>query len=140
MKTYLSAMLTLATALAFPLPATSAPPARDQVDAYRVSTILGNGWELSRGMSPRDVTDRIGVPLERITREVWAYRGFRPNEDFARSFRGNTLLVTFNDHKVSDLHLVNTRAKSVLTARLHRERKAITVADIATPSRSTMIQ
>ncbi len=140
MKFSVSALFALATALALPLPATSAPRARDQVDAYRVATVFGNGWEISRGMSSFAVTDLIGMPREKITPEVWAYRGFYPNEAFARSFRGNTLLITFSGDKVTDLHLVNPHAKSVLTARLQREKTTLTIADIAKPARSTMTQ
>ncbi|MBK8478764.1 MAG: hypothetical protein IPL39_21520 [Opitutaceae bacterium] len=140
MKNSISALFALATALAFPLPSTSAPAARDQVDAYRVRAVHGNGWEINRGMSAVAVTDLIGMPREKITPEVWVYRGFWPNEDFARKFQGNTLLVTFSGDKVTDLHLVNPHAKSVLTARLQREKTTLTIADIATPARSTMTQ
>lgn len=140
MKTSFSAVLALAAGLALPLPGTSAPRAPDQVDAYRVSKVFGNGWEISRGMSAVAITDLIGRPREKITPEVWAYRGFFPNEAFARSFQGNTLLITLSGDKVTDLHLVNPHAKSVLTARLQREKTTLTIADIATPTRSTLMQ
>jgi hypothetical protein len=119
MKTKLASILVLAAACAA-LSSTSltAAPNQPTALAFRVSTADFNGWEITRGMKAKKVINRCGAPDAKLSANVWVYQRFHavPNQSEAREC--TTLVVTFVEGIVSDLHLVNDRAQTIIAARV----------------------
>jgi hypothetical protein len=134
MKTSISALFIVAAALAA-LPNLAATPAKDTVDAFRLSAVnTRDGGLIVRGDTAYTVRMSLGWPQATLTPNVWLYRGYYPADESARAFSGNTLLVTFANNKVTDIHIVNSHAKAVLAARLQQTTAPVTIADIAKPA------
>ncbi len=134
MNTPLSALFLLAAALIGPAPLLAAP-AGDHADVVRVRTVKSwTGDQIARGDAPCTVRRSLGSPHRTLSSDLWVYRGYYPAEDSVPTFRGNTLLVTFTNNKVTDLHLVNPRAERILVAHLRTTQVPVMIADIAKPA------
>ena len=126
MKSTFATIVIFAAAFAA-LPSTSLNAASNlpTAVAFRVSTADFNGWEITRGMKIKKVTNRFGAPDAKLSANVWVYQRFHsvPNRPEAREC--TTLVITFVEGVVSDLHLVNERAEAIITARVQSGSPAI---------------
>jgi hypothetical protein len=126
MKTKLASILVLAAALCASFSASlSAAPKTAQAHAVRVRTVDADGWEISRGMSAKTLVNRFGAPDTKLSENVWVYHRFVAVPNHPQTRECKTLVVTFVEGVVSDLHLVNDRAQAIITARVQSGSTAI---------------
>ena len=126
MKTRLASILILAAALSASFSTSlNAAPKSAQAHAVRVRTVDADGWEISRGMSAKTLVNRFGAPDTKLSENVWVYQRFHAVPNHSQARECTTLIVTFVEGVVSDLHLVNERAQAVITARVQSGSPAI---------------
>ncbi len=126
MKTKLASFLVLAAALSisFSAPLHAAPKSAE-AHAVRVRTVNFDGWEISRGASAQTLVNRFGMPASKLSENTWVYEGFHAVQKRAPARECDTLIVTLVEGVVTDLHLVNDRAESIIAARVQSGAPAI---------------
>jgi len=124
MKTLFVSKIILAAALsASALSAVSI--AADRGIAYPVSRVAAMSEEITNGDSRLEVRRLLGAPDRRLGSNVWIYFNHHaPNTPQVARENCRTLVVTFTDHRVSDLKLVNPRALKIYTARANTAKPA----------------
>lgn len=137
MKTSLPVLLALATALAG-IPVLSAEPTKGTAGVLSVRNVVTrSGEQILRGASEHSVRMILGSPNTTIADNTWVYNRYHAVEEFADSFGCNTLVITFADNKVIDMHLATPRAQEVFAARVAKSPTPITLAEIAKPAPAT---
>lgn len=106
----------LGVILASPLRAASAstPPMM-----YHVNQVWsGDGLNIIKlGAHENSIRFRYGRPAYQPAENVWILHGFTGNLEEAKALNCRNLLVTFKDHRVASIKLINDKAVNVIRAR-----------------------
>ena len=78
---------------------------------------------IQRGMKHKEVYRLAQTPFERITPDIWAFRGFKSNDEVANRQGFDTLVVFFHEDRVIDMKLVSWRTLKELVAQRKSELK-----------------
>lgn len=90
--------------------------------AYAVSSA---GPYIERGSLRIWVLAKLGEPTERLSPDVWVYRGYVPSSGQRPVDAAcNRLIVTFSDGAVANLQLANPAAADFIAANLRVQRRA----------------
>ena len=120
MKTRSNALVILATALGFAIAGPlSAAPKQKPAYSHSVGSVERYGNTLvARGYAMHNVERSLGAPHLKLSADVWAY--YQINAGYAQSADDDctTLLITFVQGRVTDLKLINDRAKKIYVAQL----------------------
>lgn len=99
---------------ALALSASGAPATTNPV-VLPVSRVSG---QIESGSPRISVTVRLGQPTQRLSDNLWVYRGFRARNGSSAQEACDTLIVTFTDDLVTDLRLVNRPAEVAIAAQV----------------------
>ncbi|HEX2852937.1 MAG TPA: hypothetical protein VHO24_06845 [Opitutaceae bacterium] len=118
MKTRIASLLVLAATLSTLAFAPAASAATNKAAyGFPISQVVRfDNSEIARGTSEMTVLRLLGSAPEKLSPNVWVYRGFHPKTDVTAGNDCNKLVVTFTDGKVSDLKIVNDSAVRVIAA------------------------
>jgi hypothetical protein len=97
----------------------SATPASNAAQAHPVKYVerFGNAV-VAVGTPLSSVLASLGAPAHKLAADVWAYSGFNAGLQQDRHDDCSTLLIRFQQGKVSEIKLVNDRAEKIVAAQL----------------------
>lgn len=86
---------------------------------FRVNEVVREGATLVKfGSTESAVWYQFGSPDAKPAKNVWVYHNFRSSNERALSHECHSLMITFENDRVADIVLVNSRAKTVIVAEL----------------------
>lgn len=116
-----TSILIVSLALSVLVVSASGAPSTTPALALPVSRVSD---QIESGMPRIAVTVRLGQPSQRLSENVWAYRGFRVRNGSSGQEACDTLVVTFADDLVSDLRLVNRPAEVAIAAQVKLDKSS----------------
>ena len=100
------------------------PPEFNHPMVYKVTHVTGaEGLKFSVGDSRGQVVWLIGSPSDRISETIWVYNAYRGDNADSVDHRCDTLIVGFENRRVSSLALMNRKAVKALTPELRANPK-----------------
>jgi outer membrane protein assembly factor BamE (lipoprotein component of BamABCDE complex) len=97
----------------------AATPKAATAHAHSVTFVERNSSEtVARGNSRREVEKALGRPGAKLSDDVWIYHNFSAPHAPDATDDCNQLMITFAGEKVSDIKLVNDRAKKIYAAQI----------------------
>lgn len=99
-----------------PAPLSAAPGSAPAV-AYRVSSIEKYGApSIVVGDPAEKVQGYLGRPDEKLGPRIWVYRDFIPSHPQAKTDACGTVVITFSEGRIVEIHGVNAAALKILAA------------------------
>jgi outer membrane protein assembly factor BamE (lipoprotein component of BamABCDE complex) len=97
----------------------SAAPKAETAHAHSVTFVERNSSNsVARGSSRSEVQTALGQPATKLSDDVWVYSNFSAPYPPDAADDCNLLMITFTGGQVTDIKLVNDRARKIYAARI----------------------
>ena len=116
MKTHIALIILLASALSASV--LSASPRNESPIAYSTVNVYVGGDQIKRGVPRERVRALLGNPSQELSHDVWLYHSFKTDLRQANEQGCRSMIITFANHEVVDLKIVNAPAATIIAANL----------------------